>query len=248
VPGTQINTAHAHNQMKGTKGSLWGDRFWSSVVEPGQSVMNVVAYIEMNPVRAKIVEDPTELPYSSAGRTSDAIERGEQPSMPPLDFLAALPEALRPRIYVDLIRFIALAEREPDLQSQGLPILLTALGRQIDYESGSLGLGDQSPRQRVQADLRLRRIYARNLDPSRLADPNDLIESSHPRRARAPDRLNTPNQWSIVPLKTEDARERSGHTVGKMAVRSVDWSPGTPSIGILRLEPAGITAELYELA
>jgi len=139
------NTALAHNQMRGTQGSLWSDRFWSSVVEPGQSVMNVVAYIEMNPVRAKIVEDPTEFPYSSAGRTSEAVERGEQPSMPPLDFLAALPEALRPKIYVDLIRFIALAEREPDLQSQGLPTLLTTLGRQIDMKAVHKALATRAP-------------------------------------------------------------------------------------------------------
>ena len=61
------NNGLAHNQMRGTKGSLWGDRFWSSVVEPGRSVMNGVAYIEMNPARANIVEDPTDFPYSSAG-------------------------------------------------------------------------------------------------------------------------------------------------------------------------------------
>jgi len=139
------NTAIAHNAMKGTKGSMWGDRFWNRVIEPGQSVMNVVTYIEMNPVRAKIVTDPTDFPYSSVGRTRAALERDEQPTMPPIDCLTGLPEQTRAQIYVDFIRFIALTEREPDLQSQGLPTLLTSLGRQIDMRSIHEALATRAP-------------------------------------------------------------------------------------------------------
>jgi len=40
---------------------------------------------------------------------------------------------------------IALAEREPDLQSQGLPTLLNALGRQIDMKAVHEALATRAP-------------------------------------------------------------------------------------------------------
>jgi len=54
-----INTKH------GWKGHLWQGRFFSCAVQP-QIAPIVARYIELNPVRAKLQEDPELYPWSSA--------------------------------------------------------------------------------------------------------------------------------------------------------------------------------------
>ena len=46
-------------------GTLWEGRFKDSLVHSTQYLLKVSRYIEMNPVRAKMVEDPADYPWSS---------------------------------------------------------------------------------------------------------------------------------------------------------------------------------------
>ena len=55
----------AHHE--GHEGTLWQGRFGSTFVEGGGSLAAVAAYIELNPIRAKIVEDPKDYRWSSYG-------------------------------------------------------------------------------------------------------------------------------------------------------------------------------------
>jgi putative transposase len=48
----------AFNKRHGRFGTLWSERFKSSIVEPGGALRTVAAYIDLNPVRAGLVEDP----------------------------------------------------------------------------------------------------------------------------------------------------------------------------------------------
>jgi len=60
-----------YNNLNNTKGSFWSDRFKSVLVEQGEALETVLAYIELNPIRAKIVKIPEEYRHSSIGyRTS----------------------------------------------------------------------------------------------------------------------------------------------------------------------------------
>jgi putative transposase len=47
-----------YNKRHNRRGTLWGERFKSVMVESGQTLINCLAYIDLNPVRAAIVERP----------------------------------------------------------------------------------------------------------------------------------------------------------------------------------------------
>jgi REP element-mobilizing transposase RayT len=49
------------------KGYLWSDRFKGILISHGKAQLACAAYIEMNPVRAKLVESPEQYPWSSRG-------------------------------------------------------------------------------------------------------------------------------------------------------------------------------------
>jgi len=55
------------NRTHGRRGTLWEDRFKSVIVENGEAARTVAAYIDMNPVRAGIAQDPAEYRWSSYG-------------------------------------------------------------------------------------------------------------------------------------------------------------------------------------
>lgn len=54
-----------YNKMNERKGYLWGDRFKSVLVEGGECLLNMLAYIELNPVRAKICKRPEDYRWCS---------------------------------------------------------------------------------------------------------------------------------------------------------------------------------------
>jgi REP element-mobilizing transposase RayT len=56
-----------YNKKNGRKGFFWGDRFKSVVVENGETLVNCLAYIDLNPVRAGIVERPEDYRWNSLG-------------------------------------------------------------------------------------------------------------------------------------------------------------------------------------
>ena len=55
------------NRMHSRAGHLWEDRFKSVIVESGTAARTIAAYIDLNPVRAGIVEDPADYRWSSYG-------------------------------------------------------------------------------------------------------------------------------------------------------------------------------------
>lgn len=54
-----------HNALERRTGSLWEGRFKSSVVDTDSYLLACCRYIELNPVRARIVDDPEQYPWSS---------------------------------------------------------------------------------------------------------------------------------------------------------------------------------------
>jgi hypothetical protein len=71
-----------YNHRYQNKGTIWAKRFTSVVVEPSREALTTVAaYIDLNPVRAELVEDPEEYAFSSYGaamRGRRAARRGYQ--------------------------------------------------------------------------------------------------------------------------------------------------------------------------
>ncbi|MEM9533607.1 MAG: transposase [Pseudomonadota bacterium] len=58
--------AQRFNHRYGRRGALWERRFWSSVVKSDDYVLGTYRYVERNPVKAGLCENPARYRWSSA--------------------------------------------------------------------------------------------------------------------------------------------------------------------------------------
>jgi hypothetical protein len=65
------------------RGYFWGDRFKSVIVENGATLINCLAYIDLNPLRAGLVERPEQYRWNSLGYH---IQTGNEDNFLSLDF------------------------------------------------------------------------------------------------------------------------------------------------------------------
>ena len=63
----KVNFTRYNNKRHGRKGYFWGVRFKSVIVERGETLINCLAYIDLNPVRAGIVYKPEDYRWNSLG-------------------------------------------------------------------------------------------------------------------------------------------------------------------------------------
>jgi putative transposase len=56
-----------YNRLHNTTGTFWSERFKSILVEDGKALETMLAYIDLNPVRAGMVEKPEEYRFSGIG-------------------------------------------------------------------------------------------------------------------------------------------------------------------------------------
>ncbi len=56
-----------YNKRHSRRGFFWGDRFKSVIVENGETLVNCLAYIDLNPVRAGIAGRPEDYRWNSIG-------------------------------------------------------------------------------------------------------------------------------------------------------------------------------------
>ena len=66
-----------HNRMHKRRGNLWEDAFKSVVVEDGIASRTMAAYIDLNPVRAGMVEDAADYRWSSYGEAVGGGGKGD---------------------------------------------------------------------------------------------------------------------------------------------------------------------------
>jgi REP element-mobilizing transposase RayT len=58
-------TARLINKRLKRRGHLWGERYFSTIVDGTEYRKEIIRYIYMNPVRAKIVDNPVDYAFSS---------------------------------------------------------------------------------------------------------------------------------------------------------------------------------------
>ena len=63
----KVNFARFYNRRHNRRGYFWGDRFKSVIVENGETLVNCLAYIDLNPLRAGLVERPEKYRWNSLG-------------------------------------------------------------------------------------------------------------------------------------------------------------------------------------
>jgi len=56
-----------YNKRHNRRGFFWSERFKSVIVDNGDTLINCLAYIDLNPVRAEMVEKPEQYRWSSIG-------------------------------------------------------------------------------------------------------------------------------------------------------------------------------------
>ena len=63
------------NRRRGRRGTLWEERFKSVLVEGGEALAVIAAYIDLNPVRAGIVRDPKDWRWSGYGAALGGVRK-----------------------------------------------------------------------------------------------------------------------------------------------------------------------------
>ena len=71
------------NKKYGRRGTLWSERFKSLIVEDGLTLVNLLAYVDLNAVRAGIVKRPEEYRWCSLGYH---IQSGNRDKLLSVDF------------------------------------------------------------------------------------------------------------------------------------------------------------------
>ena len=54
----KVGFARYYNRRHNRRGYFWGDRFKSVIVDKGETLVNCLAYIDLNPLRAGLVDRP----------------------------------------------------------------------------------------------------------------------------------------------------------------------------------------------
>jgi REP element-mobilizing transposase RayT len=79
----KVRFARYYNRRHHRRGYFWGDRFKSVIVENGETLINCLAYIDLNPLRAGLVERPDDYRWNSLGYH---IQTGNKDNFLSLDF------------------------------------------------------------------------------------------------------------------------------------------------------------------
>jgi REP element-mobilizing transposase RayT len=76
MKGLLIRFTRWFNRTHSRTGTLWEERFKSVIVESGVAARTMAAYIDLNPVRAGMVEDPADYRWSSYGEAVGGGKKG----------------------------------------------------------------------------------------------------------------------------------------------------------------------------
>ncbi|NCD34401.1 MAG: transposase [Spartobacteria bacterium] len=90
-----------YNRNHGRYGTLWDHRFKSVLVEDGLALRTMAAYIEMNPVRAGMVDDPKEYRFCGLGEAMGGVTAARKGIMTLASGVKRLDNAVRAMENVD---------------------------------------------------------------------------------------------------------------------------------------------------
>jgi hypothetical protein len=63
----KVSFSRYYNRRHNRRGYFWGDRFKSVIVDKGETLINCLAYIDLNPLRAGLVDRPEDYRWNSLG-------------------------------------------------------------------------------------------------------------------------------------------------------------------------------------
>ncbi|MFO7816204.1 MAG: transposase [Thermodesulfobacteriota bacterium] len=77
VKDIKQNFTRYYNKKHKRQGFFWGGRFKSMIVQDGHTLVNLLAYVDLNPIRAGIVKSPEDYRWSSLGYHIQTGNKGE---------------------------------------------------------------------------------------------------------------------------------------------------------------------------
>ena len=116
--------AHHVNEQLGRGGHLWGDRFKNTIIGGKQGLLACMTYVELNPVRAGLVEKPSRYRFCSAGRYFSGGKAAAGVVIPPLFGMEGIPAGKRQRAFK---RFVDHAAMRDQGKADPLPMELVEL-------------------------------------------------------------------------------------------------------------------------
>jgi len=128
------------------RGHLWADRFKNTVLESGLAVWDCWKYIEMNPVRARMVASPADYRFSSFGRWA---ARGRHP------FHEAVERCLLPSLQA-LLNVQSMEELRTELQKEFARITATEAEQTQEQINTAIAVAAEKERFSTRMDRRVR--------------------------------------------------------------------------------------------
>lgn len=116
--------AIAYNKEHETVGHFWGGRFKSKIIEDEPSILKVMAYIEQNPVKAGIVEKPSDFQACSTADNLALAKAGKPPLIKPIGWFRTVPSEHFPNIYrsfMDWLTYVRFGKEAPSIPSELKP-------------------------------------------------------------------------------------------------------------------------------
>ncbi len=77
VKDIKQNFTRYYNKKHKRQGFFWGGRFKSMIVQEGSTLVNLLAYVDLNPIRAGIVKRPEDYKWSSLGYHVQTGNKGD---------------------------------------------------------------------------------------------------------------------------------------------------------------------------
>jgi hypothetical protein len=131
----KVGFARYYNRRHNRRGYFWGDRFKSVIVEKGETLINCLAYIDLNPLRAGLVKKPEEYRWNSLGYHLQTGNRGNFLS---LDFglkeFAVLDAKERLRSYRRYVYEAGAINRPDKMQAKVIDDKVVAKEREKEFE------------------------------------------------------------------------------------------------------------------
>ena len=131
----KVGFTRYYNKHHNRRGYFWGDRFKSVIVENGETLINCLAYIDLNPLRAGMVKRPEDYRWSSLGYH---IQTGNKDDFLSLDFglkeFGVMTNKERLRLYRKYVYEAGALDRTNSDMAKVIDSDIIEKERQKDYE------------------------------------------------------------------------------------------------------------------
>jgi REP element-mobilizing transposase RayT len=116
------------NKRHGRRGSLWQERYRSVLVEDGEALRTMAAYIDLNPVRAGLVDDPKDYRWCGYAEALGGSKRARRGLCLALGLRVADWQADRGAAYRRLLLGLGMEASEEEKKRQAAPSRRTRRG------------------------------------------------------------------------------------------------------------------------